>query len=91
MTVTIEDSSTTQAGVRVTLRMLNTGATIATSPVVCNLAVGMPAGTDVAHAAESATVSFPDGIELSGTMTFGISQIGIALAGASVTLIGYEY
>jgi hypothetical protein len=35
--------------------------------------------------------SFPDGIELSGNMQFGISQVGTATAGNTVTLIGYEY
>jgi hypothetical protein len=37
------------------------------------------------------SVIFPDGFELSGNMQFGISQIGTATAGNTVTLVGYEY
>jgi hypothetical protein len=90
MSVVSRASGTTAVGVQVSLRMTASGSVSASSPLVATIGAGL-IGTQVAVAASSNFITFPDGIELSGTMQFGISQIGIATAGASVTLIGYEY
>lgn len=74
---------------QVNLRIINTGAVSVASPIVGTIAVSTAAAT--ATLAASQAQSFPDGLELSGTMQFGISQIGIALAGQTVVLVGYEY
>jgi hypothetical protein len=69
--------------------MTATGAVTATSPLVATVAVTTAAAT--ATLAASQAQAFPDGLELSGTMQIGVSQIGIALAGQTVSLLGYEY
>jgi hypothetical protein len=76
-------------GCQVNLRMSATGAVTTSSPIIGSVAATTAAAT-VGLAASQAQ-SYPDGIELSGTMQFGISQVGIALAGQTVVLIGYEY
>lgn len=74
---------------QVNLRMSATGAVTTSSPIIGTVGVTTPAAT-IGEAISQAQ-SFPDGMELSGTMQFGISQIGIALAGQTVVLVGYEY
>jgi|SRR5271166_2084802 len=74
---------------QVNLRMSNSGAVTTSSPIVASIAVTTAAAT--ANLSASQGQGFPDGLELSGTMQFGVSQIGIALAGQTVTLMGYEY
>lgn len=74
---------------QVNLRMSASGAVTATSTLIGTVGVTTAAAT-IGDAASQAQ-SFPDGLELSGTMQFGISQIGIALAGQTVVLVGYEY
>lgn len=76
-------------GVVCNLRMTATGAVVATSPLIGTVGAGTLSATANNVAAESADI--PDGLELSGTMQFGISQVGTATAGNTVTLIGYEY
>jgi hypothetical protein len=74
---------------QVNLRMSASGAVTASSPLIGT--VGTTTAAATIGLANSQAQSFPDGIELSGTMQFGISQIGIALAGQTVVLVGYEY
>jgi hypothetical protein len=76
-------------GCQVNLRMSASGAVAVTSPIIGTLAVTTAAAT-IGLAASQAQ-SYPDGLELSGTMQFGISQVGTALAGQTVVLVGYEY
>ncbi|SRR6266568_950467 len=90
LTVVIEDSTTTAVGVAVYLRIGAAGAAIVTSPVIAAVAAALD-GTQVARQATSNSVTFPDGIELSGAMQIGISQQGVATADATVVLVGYEY
>lgn len=82
--------STTAVGGVVNLRMTASGAVAANSPLVATTGCGL-AGTQVAQNGCSGHVIFPDGLELSGTQQFGISQKGIASAGFNVTLVAYEY
>ena len=89
ITVTTRNAAAAQQGVVVNLRYINTGAVTATS----NLAYTASAGTATAIANITAgqAVDIADGFELSGTMQFGVSQVGTATAGNTVTVIGYEY
>jgi hypothetical protein len=74
---------------QVNLRMSSTGAVTTASPIIATVATTTAAAT--IGLASSQAQTFADGIELSGTMQFGISEIGIALAGQTVVLVGYEY
>ncbi len=74
---------------QVNLRISPTGAVTGTSPIAGTVATSTAAAT--INLANSQAQSFPEGLELSGSMQFGISQIGIALAGQTVVLVGYEY
>ena len=76
-------------GTEVTLRMTATGAVIATSPIVA--IVGATTSAATINLAASQSQGFPDGIEFSGSMQIGVSANGTALAGSTVTVIGYEY
>ena len=90
-TMAVKAPSTTAVGGMYTLRVNPTGAATVTSVVVAQIACGL-IGTQVAHAADSAEASFPDGgIELSGIQQFTVSGIGVASAGYYLTLYGYEY
>jgi hypothetical protein len=72
-----------------TLRMSATGVVTTASPIIG--AVGVSTAAATASLSSSQGQAFPDGVELSGTMQFGVSANGIALAGSTVTVIGYEY
>lgn len=74
---------------QVNLRMSASGAVTTASQIVGTVAANTSAAT--ANFANSQGQTFQEGLELSGTMQFGISQIGIALAGQTVVLMGYEY
>ena len=74
---------------QINLRMSPTGAITTSSPIIGTVSASTAAAT--INLGASQAQSYPDGIELSGTMQFGISQIGIALAGQTVVLVGYEY
>jgi len=74
---------------QVNLRIAPSGAITTATPIHGTVAATTAAAT--INLAASQAQSFPDGLELSGTMQFGISQIGIALAGQTVVLVGYEY
>lgn len=75
---------------RVSLRIGAAGAATATSPIVVTLAI--PSGAALAQAGGAASMSFPDGIELSGAMQIGISQVCSAATGTIwVNFAGFEY
>jgi hypothetical protein len=87
--VTTRNAGAAGQGVVVNLRMTNTGAVTATSPLVATAAAGTQ--LTIANVTATGSATIPDGLELSGTMQFGISQVGSATANNTVTLIGYEY
>ena len=90
VTATIRNATATPNGLVVSLRMTSTGAITTTSPTI---AVISPAiSLNIAGVTAGASVDFPDGFELSGTMQFGLTQIANAANTLnSVTIIGYEY
>lgn len=90
MTLSARNAGAVIQGVIVKLRMTATGAVAANSPCLATLACQTP-GATAAHVAHN-SLMFPEGIELSGTMQIGVSQLGIgAAAGNDVTLWGFEY
>ena len=88
--VTVINAGAAVQGVVTNLRIAASGSVTTASPLVATTGAGTSSATAnvVASNGEGA---IPDGLELSGTMQFGISQIGTATAGNRVTLIGYEY
>jgi hypothetical protein len=87
--VTTKNAGAAIQGVVCNLRIAASGAVTATSSLVATVGAGTLSAT--ANNAAGAAMDFPDGLELSGTMQLGISQVGTATAGNVVTLIGYEY
>lgn len=75
---------------RFALRMNPAGAAVAASPILRIIPV--PSGAALAQAGGYADIEFTDGIELSGTHQFGITQIGNAATGTCwVSVSGFEY
>lgn len=70
------------------LRAMASGACTATSPIISELGVNsqIGSGTAVDH------LTYPDGLELSGTQTFCISHVESTTSStADVVLMGYQY
>lgn len=85
----VKNAGAAVQGSVVNLRMSATGAVTAASPMVATVGAGTLSAT--ANIAGSEAAPIPDGLELSGSMQFGLTQVGTATAGNTVTLIGYEY
>lgn len=76
---------------RFALRINPAGAVAANSPILRIIPVSQRAAA-LAQAGNEMTVEFPDGLELSGTQQFGITQIGSAATGTCwASVVGYEY
>lgn len=89
MSVSTRNAAAAAQGVVCQLRMTATGAVTATSPLIGSCAAGT--GIATANASNSNQITLPDAIELSGTMQFGVSQIGSATANNTVVVYAYEY
>ena len=73
------------------LRMNPNGAVTASSPILAILSATQQAAA-LAQAGDTCVVNFPDGIELSGTMQFGLTQLCSAATGVVfASIIGFEY
>ncbi len=91
LSCSITASSTTAVGVACYLLMSASGAVTTSSAHIATCGAGFT-GTQVAQVGAGNSVSFPDGIELSGTMQYGVSCRGINTnALASVYTTGFEY
>jgi fructoselysine-6-P-deglycase FrlB-like protein len=76
---------------RVTLRMNPSGSVTATSPIIAIASMTQQAAA-LAEAGDTCPLAFPDGIEITGTMQIGLSQVCSAVTGVIyASLIGYEY
>lgn len=76
---------------RISLRLNPAGAAVATSPILCTIALSQQAAA-LAQAGDTQTVMFPEAIEISGTMQVGLSQVASAVTGTIwASLIAYEY
>lgn len=89
LSVSIRNTSTTQAGAIVRLRM-NAGTVLVGSQAF--FAVATTALNALAGGTNQADIDFPDGFEISGTTQFGISQLcSTTSCTIDVTLYGFEY
>ncbi len=92
ITATWRSTSTVNIGAIVRLRLL-AGTVLVGSPIhaslggqVSNLATAVSGNT------LSESITFPDGLELSGTMQFGLTQLCQGTGGTmDVQVVGYEY
>lgn len=90
MSVGLTSSTAAFVSAQVSLRMNPSGAATASSTILHTLCLCTP--TNGSGAGDSLTVSFPDGIELSGSHQIGISQIATSTSSKVwATLIGFEY
>lgn len=87
LSVSTRNAGAAGQGVVCNLRMVASGSAIVTSPIIASVA----AGSALAIANAVGFGSIPLDLELSGTMSLGISQIGTATSGNTVTLVAYEY
>lgn len=91
MIVSARSTGATVLSARVALRMNPAGAATATSPVIAIASMTQQAAA-LAEAGDTCVLTFPDGIEISGTMQVGLSQVCSAITGVVyASLIGYEY
>lgn len=90
--VTLRATSTVAVGGVVRLRLL-AGTVVVTSPVHATLGcMSSDLSTAAAGNAQSVTINFPDGLELSGTMQLGLTQLlSATTATVELNVIGYEY
>lgn len=76
---------------RVALRLNPSGAAVITSPIIAIASMSQQAAA-LAEAGDTCVIMFADGIEISGTMQVGLSQLCSATTGVVyASLIGYEY
>jgi hypothetical protein len=90
LVMSVRASAAVASWARFTLRMTATGAVAAASPVITAIEVGTPA--QVIGATATIPFDVPDGLELTGNMQFGVSQIAAATTVLeTVTVVGFEY
>lgn len=90
--ITIGFISTAAAvlSMRFALRTNPAGAATATSPILH--IIPLSSAPAVIQQGAQTTVTFPDGLEFSGTEQFGITQIGSAISGTLwISVSGFEY
>lgn len=89
LVLTVRNTTATQNAVVIRLRM-NAGSATVSSRSYCS--IGCTAGDAAIAGIGSASVVFPDGLEISGSTQFGISQWASGTnCTIEVSLIGYEY
>lgn len=92
ITLSLRSTSTVNVGCLVRFRML-AGTVLVGSPIHNSVGcMSSNLATAVAGNAQSETLTFPDGFELSGTMQFGLTQLCSNVAVTlDVQVTGYEY
>jgi hypothetical protein len=91
ITVGHRSSSAAVLSARFTVRINSNGAAAANGPILAILSTTQQAAA-LAEAGDSQTLTFPDGLEISGTQQIGITQVCSATTGVVyVSIIGYEY
>lgn len=89
LVVTWRNNTAIAGGVTIRLRML-AGTVLVGSPVHATLNASTSLAT--IGSGQTAILDLPDGLELSGTMQLGLTQICVgAVVGFDVNLIGFEY
>lgn len=90
ITVGMISTAAAVVSARISLRMNPAGAATATSPIL--LTIPLSSGAAVVQAGKEVTVCIPDGVEFSGTMQWGLSQVGsVATATIWASVMGYEF
>ena len=90
MVLTWRNNTAAAGGVTVRFRTNASGTAIVSSPVQFALFAGTTSAT--AGQGASNILTFPDGLELSGTMQFALTQLAVGtVVGLDVSVIGYEY
>lgn len=90
MVVTWRNNTAAAGGVTVRFRVNSNGTAIVSSPV--QFAVNATTSLGTTGSGTTSVLTFPDGLELSGTMQFALTQIAVgAVVGLDVSVIGYEY
>jgi hypothetical protein len=89
LTVTWRNNTAAVGAVTIRFRTL-AGTVLVASPV--QLSLNASTGLATIGSGSTASVNFPDGMELSGTMQFGLTQLAqSAVVGFDVHVTGYEY
>ncbi len=89
--VSARSTGATVLSARVALRMNPSGAATATSPIIAIASCTQQAAA-LAEAGDTQTISFPDGLEISGTQQIGLTQVCSGTAGVVyASIVGYEY
>lgn len=89
MTITVRNTSSTQCGAVVRVRMNSTTVTVSSQEFY---AVGATTFAATTGFVAQADIDFPDGFEISGTTQFGISQLASSPSCTiDVALYGFEY
>lgn len=87
--VTWRNNTAAAGGVTIRLRLL-AGTVLVSSPVQASLNTTTALATIGSGATQE--LILPDGLELSGTMQFGLTQLAVgAVVGFDIHVIGYEY
>lgn len=90
LVASVRATTTTAVGATIRLRISASGAVTTSTPAIAS--IGVYESVAVANNAFSNWISLPDGLELSGTMQLGISQLATATsASLDIQLIGFEY
>lgn len=89
ISVTTRNAGAAGQGIVCQLRMSASGAITTASSILATCAAGTKLAT--ANVTDGCTLSFADGIEVSGTQQFGVTQVGSATANNTVVITGYEY
>lgn len=89
LVVTWRNNTAAAGGVTVRFRTL-AGTVLVGSPV--QLSVNATTSLATIGSGATSSLAFPDGMELSGTMQFGLTQLAVgAVVGFDVHVTGYEY
>lgn len=89
ITVTWRNNTAAAGAVTIRFRTL-AGTVLVGSPV--QLSLNATTASAAIGGGNTASINFPDGMELSGTMQFGLTQLALgAVVGFDVHVTGYEY
>jgi len=88
----ITSTSATVTSGRFSLRMVASGTPTASSTIVMSFPLSFPSSAAALNEGTSQFIDIPGGLEFSGTMSFGISQVmSSANSTIWVSVLGYEY
>lgn len=85
----VRNTTNAPTGATATLYMSNSGDVTTASTVLCHVASGT--NTNTSNMSGSEDRNFSDGIELSGTMEFGVALFGSTTAECRISVVAYEY